>query len=161
MDKVAIYKMAIFENVRFNLFNKKIPDIMYFGSDKRVSDLRGRVFLSPHIGIASMFIIPKGSIKSLKGYSYNKEYEEWNYPNSKLQQPLSSVNIRHNVPNIKKEETGESSGYIYKINVSKVKDKLRPFVTNNMDREVIYEASEPLEIIEVIPHRLKWISKPK
>lgn len=45
---------------------QKLPNIMYFGASKQFHELNGRVFLTPYIGIASLFIInipdlfPKG-----------------------------------------------------------------------------------------------------
>ena len=34
-----------------------LPDIMYFGSSKQITELKIRVFLTPHKGLASLFII--------------------------------------------------------------------------------------------------------
>ncbi len=51
---------------------KNLPDIMYFGSPKQVNELSGRVFLTPHMRIASLFTIDLGNLRRLTmDYSYN------------------------------------------------------------------------------------------
>jgi len=35
---------------------ENLPDIMYFGASKQIRELKGKIFLIPHIGIASCFI---------------------------------------------------------------------------------------------------------
>jgi len=70
---------------------------------------------------------------------------------------LKKVNVTHNIPDFENETfEGQSSGYIHVINISKVKDKLSLFVTNNPDREVIYNGEEPLIIVKYIPHTVQW-----
>jgi len=133
-----------------------LPNIMYFGSDKLLSELRGKIFLTPHIGIASLFIQNTSSIKLLRGCSCNIEYMEWDYPNEKLQHPLELVSMTHSLKEITEIEEGISNGYIYKIDISKIKDKLSLFITNDPDREVIYWENKPLNILEVISHTIRW-----
>lgn len=61
-----------------------LPEIMFFGSSKRVGKLKGRVFLSPHIGIASLFIIDVDDLFNTfpAGYetSCNISYRQWYFP---------------------------------------------------------------------------------
>lgn len=133
-----------------------IPDIMYFGSNKEIDTLKNEVFLTPFIGVASMFIVDIKDIKMLRHSDCNIGYEEWNYSDEKLKAPLKEVHINHNIKEITNVEKGISKGFIYKINISKVKDKLSLFVTNDPYRELIYNDSKALNIIEVISHEIEW-----
>ena len=141
-------------------FNK-LPDIMYFGTSKQMSVLKNRVFLTPHIGIASLFIINTDDLFNSfpKGYktSCNISYRQWDWPNDLLAEPLAVVNATHNIPAFENlPSKGESSGYIHVVDTSNIKDRLSLFTTNNPDREVIYNGDEPLTIVKCIPHTLQW-----
>lgn len=158
------------ESFRENFDNisimQNLPDKLYFSSSVKMDKLTGRVFLTPHIGIASLFIVnlkpvmrdyfAKYADHELTKFNYNSGYEEWNWDNDKLQKPLDMIHINHNVPEYTQVETGSSSGFIHVVDISSVKDQLKTFVTNNPDREVIYEGNETLPIIEVIPHTVNW-----
>ena len=135
----------------------ELPDIMYFGSSKQFNELKNRVFLTPHIGIASLFII--GDELFPEGYAINCNigYRQWSWSNDLLTEPLQTVNVTHNISAFENETfKGQSSGYIHVVNISNVKDRLSLFVTNDPNREVIYNGEEPLTIIKCIPHSLKW-----
>ncbi|MDR0292638.1 MAG: hypothetical protein LBH95_00600 [Oscillospiraceae bacterium] len=135
-----------------------LPDTMYFGSAKQIKELRNRVFLTPHIGIASLFIINTGDLFP-KGYicKCNISYRQWTYSNDLLAEPLKTVNALHNIVAFEKETfSGQSSGYIHVVDISKVKDRLSLFDTNDPDREVIYYGEEPLMIMKRIPHTVRW-----
>lgn len=137
---------------------QELPNIMYFGASKQFLELKGRVFLAPHLGIASFFIINTPDLLP-QGYktSCNIGYKQWSYSNDLLLEPLQKVNVTHNIVDFKnKTFTGTSSGYIHVIDISEVKDKLSLFVTNNPDREVIYNGEQPLTIIKCIPHTVQW-----
>ena len=141
-------------------FNK-LPDIMYFGASKQMSMLKNRVFLTPHIGIASLFIINIDDLFNSfpKGYktSCNISYRQWDWPNDILAEPLATVNVTHNIAAFASESSkGKSSGYIHAVDVSSVKDRLSLFTTNNPDREVVYNGDEPLIIIKCISHTVRW-----
>ena len=143
------------------LDHSALPDIMYFGASKQISELKNRVFLTPHIGIASLFIIDTNDLCGTfpKGYktSCNISYRQWDFSNDLLAEPLKMINAYHNITAFENEyATGRSSGYIHVADISNVKDKLSLFVTNNPDREVIYNGDEPLPIIKIIPHTVKW-----
>ena len=140
------------------LHHDELPDKMYFGSSKKIIELRGRVFLTPHIGLATLFIIDDKDLFPV-GYktSCNLSYQQWNYSNDLLAEPLKMVNVRHNIMAFEDEIfKGQSSGYIHVVDISKVKDKMSLFVTNDPDREVIYNSEEVLSIIEIIPHTVSW-----
>lgn len=131
---------------------------MYFGTPNEIKELKGRVFLTPHIGIASLFIINKEELPiESRGYSFNIGYRQWLFPNEKLQKPLSAVNMIHNIRELSDQVlTGQSKGYIYAIDINDIKDELSLFVTNDPDREVIYNGGKPLKIMECITHTLDW-----
>ena len=138
------------------LNHNELPDTMYFGSSKQILELKNKVFLTPHIGIASLFIID-GLFP--KGYNINCNigYRQWSSPNDLLAEPLKMVNVLHNIVAFENETfEGKSSGYIHVVDISNVKDKLSLFVTNDPDREVIYNGEDPLTIIKIIPHTVQW-----
>ncbi len=137
---------------------KNLPDIMYFGSPRQVNELSGRVFLTPHMGIASLFTIDLGNLRKFTmDYSYNVGYLQWHYPDSKLQKLLDMVNMTHNIRELQDNVySGESSGFIHAVNMTRYKDRITLFVTNDSNREVIYNGIESLDIISVTPHRLHW-----
>jgi len=134
----------------------ELPDIMYFGATKQILELKSRVFLTPHMGIASLFTID-GLFPNGYRINCNIGYRQWNYSNDLLTEPLKTVNVLHNITALKNETfEGQSSGYIHVIDISKVKDKLSLFVTNDPDREVIYNGDTPLNIVKIISHTVKW-----
>lgn len=136
----------------------KLPDKVYHGSPNRIFEIKEGSFLTPHIGIASIFIVDK---KDLSHYtrsipSYNIGYEQWDWNDEQLQSPLEYLNITHNIQKLDKTYYGKSSGFIYEIDISKVKDKFKTFVTNDENREIIYTGKEPLKISKAIKHSIKW-----
>ena len=147
-----------------------LPDIMYYSSRNPHDELignNGKLFLSPYIGISSIFMIDnmenmakyiKDKTGSLpKSMSFNTSYDEWNLDNESLNEPLKMVHINHNIPTLKDDVfTGVSSGYIHVVDISSIKDQLSLFITNDPDREVIYTGNEPLKPIKIIPHTLNW-----
>ncbi|MDE7346958.1 MAG: transglutaminase-like domain-containing protein, partial [Muribaculaceae bacterium] len=170
-------KQPKFENVSITLFEstipflegytlKTLPDKMYFSSSKKLDELKGQVFMSPFIGISSIFIIDRHAImhkyiedalgKKPVGTAYNCSYEEWGWPDSKLEKPLDIVHITHNIESIKTEMNGQSTGYIYTVDISKVRDKLKLFKGKQVNREVIYQGNDSLPILNVRKHTVKW-----
>lgn len=151
-------------NKRYTINN--LPDTMYFSSPFKIDELKGRVFLSPHIGISSLFLIDRFNIirnyakrvigDTVIGVNCNMGYDEWGLPGSQLDSPLDMVHMRHNVKELTGVETGTSSGYIYTIDVSRVKNSLTPHGNNSVDREVIYNGQEPLNIVSIQHHTVAW-----
>jgi len=135
-----------------------LPDIMYFGAPQRIKELKNRVFLTPHIGIASLFIIDKNKVQQFTNeYNFNIGYRQWTFSNDQLKAPLNEVNMLHNIPKFEnKVFAGEASGYIYEVDIRDVKNKLSLFVTNDPNREVIYNGQESFPIVRCIPHNLWW-----
>jgi GNAT superfamily N-acetyltransferase len=134
----------------------KIPDFMYFGSRKKLDKLSGEaLFLTPHKGIASIFIADHlANEKGFKDYSsHYTEYPAWNADDSELQNPLETVEIRHNIEGVSGE--GEVSGYIYKVDVRGIKDKLRRYKGSDESREVVY-SGEDLKFVSRTPHKIQW-----
>lgn len=105
-----------------------------------------------------MFIVDKKDLilPKYRKCSFNIGYKEWEYPDSKLKNVLNEVHITHNIKSINSIERGKSSGYIYTIDVSKIKNKLSLFITEDQNREVIYNGDESLKIIKVEPHSIEW-----
>ena len=143
-----------------------LPDLLYFSSNKKLDKLTGKVFLSPYIGISSIFIINAKEVlidlitkkygSKLMSYSFNIGYKEWDADDSCLLEPLDFVHITHNIPDNSLCSSGTSYGYIYEIDVSNFKDKLSLFVTNDPNREVIYQGIDDLPIKRIIPHHIEW-----
>lgn len=143
-----------------------LPNELYFSSPFKVKELKGQVFMSPYAGISSIFIVDRFNIfkdcaakelgHSVKKNSVNIGYREWSYEVEDLQQPLKTVHMNHNVPQVTGTYTGSSSGYIYKVDISEVRDKLHRHGNHALDREVIYKGDKPLKILEIKPHTIKW-----
>ena len=138
-----------------------LPNVMYFGASKAMTELKDQVFLTPHIGIASLFIINTDDLfaRFPKGYCYhcNISYRQWDYPNDRLAEPLQMVNAFHNIAELASERyEGQSSGTIHAVDISGVKDKLSLFTTNDPDREVVYHGDTPLTVIKHIPNTVRW-----
>ena len=138
-----------------------LPNVMYFGASKAMTELKDQVFLTPHIGIASLFIIDTDDLfaKFPKGYRYhcNIAYRQWNYPDDRLAAPLQMVNAFHNIAELANEYyEGQSSGTIHVVDISGVKDRLLLFTTNDPNREVVYHGDSPLAVIRHLPHTVRW-----
>ena len=153
-----------------------IPDKLYFSSPSKITGnklyavtCRG-IFMSPYIGLSSMFIIDRSKElraiatriyekegKRIVGSDYNIEYDGFYKDPNKLSKPLKMVRMYHNVPEIQGTYNGISHGYIYEVDVSEVKDQLAlPFNGENGIREVLYVGNEPLTILRCIPHDIRW-----
>lgn len=152
-------------NKKYTMDN--LPNILYFSSPVKVNELKGKVFLTPHIGISSIFIVDRfnilrnyaSKILAVKQLSINAniEYDEWRYPNHKLMKPLSLIHMTHNIKDLPGIATGTSSGYIYTVDISNIsKTQLSMFVTMDPDREIIYNGDVPLKIINVQEHTANW-----
>lgn len=146
----------------------KIPDILYFSAPVRHKKLQGQVFLSPHIGLSSLFIVDRHQVlreyfakeigttpDKIKG-SWNIGYDEWNLKGDALDHQVDKIHINHNVPEFKHTMSGCSRGYIHKIDISRFKDKLHQHGDHSVDKEIIYRGIESLPIIEIIPHTVYW-----
>lgn len=158
-----------------NVDTNSLPDKLYFSSPNELTGktisakLPRGLFLSPFIGISSMFIIDRHeemhnymndilrkNNRELTYTNYNIEYGEWNIDSKLLQKPLNRVHLFHNIPEFKEIRTGSSTGYIYAINVSSVKNELQSYVTNDINKEVIYRGSSKLPIIGKMEHTIDW-----
>jgi len=171
VDKIDINSMQAYDK---NSNDSPYPDIMYFTSPRKFDKLNKKVFLTPYIGLSSIFCIERGRMLSACEYAATKsvsadwwkyrninlEYDAWCWPVDELQEPLKSVNVTHNNAEWKSIQhpiSGSSFGYIHKVDVSKFKDKLIQFEDAPFpDRECIYIGEEPLPILEIIPHRIRW-----
>lgn len=163
-----------------NLFKESydletLPNILYFGTPNKLDSKtiaaetpRG-LFMTPHIGLASMFIIDRSKVakeyfnsilaknkREMYRSSYNIEYKEWEYSDDQLKNPLSKVHMYHNIPQFKEIGSGSSSGYIYAIDVSSVKNDLGLYKDSSANREVVYKGTARLPIKEVTEHKIDW-----
>lgn len=172
-EEITNFEFQEYQMKKYNL--QSLPNVMYFSSPTEIKSKtigskspRG-LFLSPYIGISSIFIIDRHKI--MKEYfedilsqnnrevyrsNYNIEYDEWNLPDQQLTHPLSKVHMHHNIPNFKEIRTGTASGFIYAIDVSSVKGELEVFSTNDANREVIYKGTARLPIKKVIEHTIEY-----
>lgn len=90
-----------------------LPDILYIASPTVLLNLTGMIFLTPHIGIASLFLNGKHELTSIRGCGCCIGYREWTWPDEDLQKPLEYVHVTHNVAEVANIEHGASSGYIF------------------------------------------------
>ena len=160
----------IFES--YNLNN--LPDILYFSSPTKLNSKtisakapRG-LFMSPYIGISSMFIFDRKIVsnhfneilnknnKELIKVTFNISFNEWNLPDNQLNKPLQKIHVHHNIPEFREIKTGVSKGFIYAIDVSSIKNELQLFTTEDANREVVYKGSNKLPIKQVIEHQIQW-----
>ena len=132
-------------------------DTLYFGSKNKIKGnikLRNdQLFVTPFITLASIFAVePRGDFKCPVG-SYNLQYDEWKKPCEVLikeTKPLKNVNISiEGCPDLIPYSM-ESSGYIYAIDASKVKDNIYQLDWMDRDREFIIKGLESIKVKEVI-----------
>lgn len=150
----------VFKEYAEDLPPKKISltyDTLYFGSKNKIKGnikLRNdQLFVTPFITLASIFAtVPRGDFKCPLG-SYNLQYDEWKKPCEALMketQPLKNVNISiEGCPDLIPYSM-ESSGYIYAIDASKVKDNIYQLDWMDRDREFIIKGVENVRVKEVI-----------
>lgn len=145
-----------------------LPDTMYFASPDKMNKLNGnQLFMTPYKGIASLFIASRIAKNNFKEYiksnfensisaEYNLSYEEWWANDNLLIQPLRMAHISHNIKDISDTINGTASGYIYTIDISKIKDHLKLFKhTKDANREVIY-SGEDIIPTNIEPWTMKW-----
>jgi len=113
---------------------------MYHGSPKNLKILKSGksgLFLTPHKGIACLFIPDSSKVFKIKNYhNLYTDYDAWYFENSKLKHILKSFIIYHNYSEFK-DYSGTSEGYIYTIETSNL--KLFDYEKNpNSDRELVY-----------------------
>ena len=100
---------------------KELSNILYFGSNLKLMELKGKVFLTPYICIASLFIASY-YVKSILRYKHNSfslKYKEWDLSNEQLINPLPNTTIYHNIESLSKFY-GTATGFIYFIDITKV-----------------------------------------
>lgn len=135
----------------------KTPNIMYFGSAKKLDQLDTPAFLAPYKGIAQLFTIRKDNIK--KCQSMILKYREWeDLKDERVKKILDLVHIYHNNSEAKKVN-GEAVGYIHHIDVSKIKDQLIEVDGSTTEREVLYIGSESLPVVKVEKVTTKFIAE--
>lgn len=157
--------------------NTHIPDMMYFSSPQDIeaeyisAEKTGQVFMSPWIGISSLFIIDRfrdagayfrkilseNNLQLLSSH-YNIDYDEWWLSDTLLDSPLKTAHLRHNIEAFQHVPPlcSVSSGYVCKLDVSGIKEELKLYVTQDANRELVYTGKERIPVVEKIPHTIQW-----
>lgn len=135
----------------------------YFGSPNDLGNklvLTRPMFVTPLPGIASMFCLPRDSKfyrEEIGAHGmYNKEYDEWDWPESKLQKPLEECHvIIQGGDKPISPKTMEFTGYIYKIDLDRYRDYLKPrHAGSETDREFLIDGVAEVEFISIEPHTI-------
>lgn len=135
----------------------------YFGSPNDLGDklvLTRPMFVTPLPGIASMFCLPRDSKfyrEEIGAHGiYNKDYDEWGLEESKLQEPLKECHvIIQGGDKPISPKTMELNGYIYKIDLDKYRDYLKPrHVDSETNREFLIDGVAEVEFISKEPHTI-------
>lgn len=157
------------KNMKYTL--STLPNKLYFSSKNnmnKITPINKRLFLSPYIGISSIFVVDADEILRdmmteklgvpVSKYSGNVGYDEWHTTDKKIiNRPLKMVHINHNYILLREiVKTGISKGFIYVIDTADVIDNIELFVTNDPDREVIYIGNKTLTPTDIIPHTIEW-----
>lgn len=131
-------------------------DILYFGSDIDFGDNslklnKPRLFLTPYIGIASIFTTKRSRYGIPHGLKdINLAYEEWHSP--ELDKPFDEIHvIVEGCPELK-ERRFEATGYIYAIDISKYKDNIYQEEWMNSSKEFLLCDVPIVPIHEKIKH---------
>ena len=150
--------------------DEKIPvkdksfDKLYFGSPKKYGnciELNGPLFVSPYIGIASIFTwrdmdiqnhVPKGS--------YNLQYEEWMHASEEeLNKPFKDVHVYvEGYPELEPYEI-ENTGYIHVIDGHDYGDKLCRYKWMAEDLEYLIDdtaAQNEVHVTKVIECTVRY-----
>lgn len=131
-------------------------DILYFGSDIDFGDNsiklnKPRLFLTPYIGIASIFTTKRSRYGIPPGpKDINLSYEEWHSP--ELDKPFDEIHvIVEGCPELK-ERRFEATGYIYAVDISKYKDNIYQKEWMNSSKEFLLCDVPIVPIHEKIKH---------
>ena len=135
-------------------------EYMYHGSPKKLTELKPRdaergIFLSPSPALASIFAVDKNPVYGDKRGNVMFSYDEWA---GKGTEPLKKVHITHNAPQLGRS-SGVSKGYVYKVDVSKIKGELKQFGKSSKEREAVYHGGA-LPIAGSTPVEIEWEARP-
>lgn len=134
-------------------------DRMYFGSykkfDREVDVNDGFLFVTPFIGIASIFTANRKDYKIPHG-NYNIAYEEWCYIPSKLRKPLhqSHVIVQGKFDKEYEDHEFESIGYIYEINMEDLLDNVYQYDWMNKTKEFLIGDVKKVQFDKCIEHKM-------
>ena len=140
-------------------------DLVYLGSPDKTFKKKDVYFVTPYIGTASIFAA-HGAIDSklheLGLHSYNSAYDEWNAPVSELGKPLSVVHVKIYSYENKSFEPFEmdSSGYIFTIDISNIKDNIFVYPWMTKSREVLIANTQDINVVNVQKVDVKYIVEP-
>lgn len=131
---------------------------VYFGSpidfDTGEISVRNSVlFVTPYIGIASIFTTDKRRYNTPRG-SYNIGYEEWLKPVDELYKPLNEIHVIIEGDPDHPTEQFESHGYIYEIDVNDIKDSIFRYPWMDPEREFLICGLDYVKYSKKIPHSM-------
>ena len=137
---------------------KNIPsDMMYFGSFKDFGNnmlklSKPRLFVTPYMGIASIFTVDRSRYNIPPGESVNLAYDEWNSDDN--EEPFEEIHtIVEGIPDFP-ERSFESTGWIYGVDISKYKDNIYQESWMNPEKEFLIIDVPELPIAKKIRHEM-------
>lgn len=128
---------------------------VYVGSDKDFGEdfikmKKDALFVTPYIGIASIFTTDRSLYKIPKNRSLNIGYDEWAAKD--LNKPFKEIHVRlEGAPEIK-PFSFKATGYIYEIDISNLKDNLYRKDWMDGKREALICKVDKVKISK----RIKW-----
>ncbi len=135
-----------------------IPDVLYSGSPSKVDELRnpgkGRgVFLTTQPGYAVPFVIKRQDVLgNNKSSQLRVGSEAWKSGEQGAEDIPTHVQVVHDSSKIG-PKSGVSYGYLYKVDVSKIKDQL--VQSKDEPREIVYQGTS-IPLISRTPVTVKW-----
>lgn len=155
-EETPIQEQEVDENGLIKVNN--IPsDIMYFGSYKDFGNnmlklSKPRLFVTPYMGIASIFTVDRSRYNIPPGQSVNLAYDEWNIDDNT--EPFDEIHtIVEGIPDFP-ERSFENTGWIYGIDVSKFKDKIYQEEWMNPEKEFLIIDVPEIPIAKKIRHEM-------
>ena len=155
-EETPIQEMEADENGLIKVNN--IPsDIMYFGSYKDFGNnmlklSKPRLFVTPYMGIASIFTVDRSRYNIPPGQSVNLAYDEWNIDDNT--EPFDEIHtIVEGIPDFP-ERSFENTGWIYGIDISKFKDKIYQEEWMNPEKEFLIIDVPEIPITKKIRHEM-------
>ena len=155
-EETPIQEQEVDENGLIKV--KNIPsDMMYFGSFKDFGNnmlklSKPRLFVTPYMGIASIFTVDRSRYNIPPGESVNLAYDEWNSDDN--EEPFEEIHtIVEGIPDFP-ERSFENTGWIYGIDISKYKDNIYQESWMNPEKEFLIIDVPELPIAKKIRHEM-------
>jgi ribosomal protein S18 acetylase RimI-like enzyme len=123
-------------------------------------------FVTPYIGVASIFAAHNAFVEKLNEMglrSFNSAYDEWDLPAKDLKEPLHVVHVKirsYEGKTFDKFEI-ESKGFIFAIDISKLKDNIFVYPWMTKSREVLIANTQNVPVTACYPVTVKYIVEPE